>query len=556
MNALIGSAPMFRLSFAPLLAALFLAPALLFGQGSRSCAVNHTPPGDAEKAMDRHDLAAAEQIYTAALKQNPADIPATVGLIRAQLAGQQVESALTLARKALADHPHDPDVAAALGEVALRRGEPETALDSFLQAIKIDPCLPRVHLDLSRYLALGAMWASSRRQLDLAHSLAPADPAIRRAWDRANFEASTPQQRIARLEARLAAPDASPEEKAAAEKSIRYLQALGRGDCQPVGDLRSAAIRMEDISNGPALPNYAVGLDTYMNGKRKRLEIDSGASGILLSRGAALSAGLVPEAEVSAAGLGDKGARSTFVTHVDSLRIGSMEFRNCIVHVVEKRNILEVDGLIGPDVFRNYLVTLDIPARELRLAPLPAPPDQAPQPAGLATTGEGTEAQPALDTQPALHDRYIAPEMKNWARVYRIGHDLIFPTYLISPKGDPITPPRLFVMDTGAATPIISPDAARVVTHVEQDFHTHLRGVSGEVRDVLQADLLTIQFAGLRQQMRGTVSVDLSGISRDVGMEIGGFIAFPTLRDLTLTIDYRDNLVDVVYDPKHGSHPH
>lgn len=40
------------------------------------------------------------------------------------------------------------------------------------------------------------------------------------------------------------------------------------------------------------------------------------------------------------------------------------------------------------------------------------------------------------------------------------------------------------------------------------------------------------------------------------GVAISGIIGFPTLRELVISIDYRDNLVHVVYDPKKGYHAH
>jgi hypothetical protein len=51
-------------------------------------------------------------------------------------------------------------------------------------------------------------------------------------------------------------------------------------------------------------------------------------------------------------------------------------------------------------------------------------------------------------------------------------------------------------------------------------------------------------------------SEDTSSISRSIGVDISGFIGFPTLRELVVSIDYRDNLVHVVYDPTKGYHGH
>ena len=36
------------------------------------------------------------------------------------------------------------------------------------------------------------------------------------------------------------------------------------------------------------------------------------------------------------------------------------------------------------------------------------------------------------------------------------------------------------------------------------------------------------------------------GISRSLGIEIAGFLAYPTLKELIISIDYRDKLIHVV----------
>jgi hypothetical protein len=51
-------------------------------------------------------------------------------------------------------------------------------------------------------------------------------------------------------------------------------------------------------------------------------------------------------------------------------------------------------------------------------------------------------------------------------------------------------------------------------------------------------------------------SFDSALLSSDMGAELSGVIGFPTLRELVVSIDYRDNLVHVVYDPASGVHAH
>ena len=80
------------------------------------------------------------------------------------------------------------------------------------------------------------------------------------------------------------------------------------------------------------------------------------------------------------------------------------------------------------------------------------------------------------------------------------------------------------------------------------------KGINGEIQKVLVADKVTQGFADVRQVVSEMTSEDISSVSRSVGVDISGFIGFPTLRELVISIDYRDNLVRVVYDPKKGYH--
>jgi hypothetical protein len=129
-----------------------------------------------------------------------------------------------------------------------------------------------------------------------------------------------------------------------------------------------------------------------------------------------------------------------------------------------------------------------------------------------------------------------------------VGHQIIVPTMIGK------APVKLFVLDSGASTGLISPAAARLVSGVYGTDEMHVSGISGEVKKVSMANSVTISFAGVRQVLPDMVSIDTSNISRDDGVEISGFIGFPTLRQITLKLDYRDDLMYVSYDPKHSSY--
>jgi predicted aspartyl protease len=137
--------------------------------------------------------------------------------------------------------------------------------------------------------------------------------------------------------------------------------------------------------------------------------------------------------------------------------------------------------------------------------------------------------------------------MKDYTKVYRVGHDLILPASLNAEKV------KLFILDTGAWATTISPQAAREVTKVHNESSgLEVKGISGKVEKLYTANNITFRFANLAQKVDEVVAFDTSRISKDVGMEISGFIGAKTLDLLTIHIDYRDGLVKFEYDPNRG----
>ncbi|HEX9200375.1 MAG TPA: aspartyl protease family protein [Acidobacteriaceae bacterium] len=521
--------------------------------GKLTCTIDHRTPSEPEKALRARRFADAERLFGEALTAAPASSDAMAGLVRTTLAEDKLPEALALAIKFDKEHPSDPVLIDALGEVRFRRGEVQEAANAFIQSNKLDPCNGLTHFDVARYLNLSGMYLSSQRQLEIAHTLSPDNPQIERRWRTTHAIPRTPDQQLAFLRERVAnaPPSMTDEVKEGIQAAIKGIETREKGSCQLVSPVQETKLPIVPISNGVAQTQEDIqgaGLDVLFNGKRKRLEIDTGASGILLSRSAARNAGLVPELEIKSGGIGDEGLASAFVTHVDDIKVGSMEFKNCMVQVLEKSSALDIDGLIGPDVFRDYLVTLDIPGREVRIGPLPKRPDEAPsKPTGLATSD--VEETP-LSIADRAKDPYVAPEMKDWTPVFRAGHDLIFPTMIGN------APVKLFMMDTGAQHGMITPAAAREVTHVSGNTDMRVRGINGEVKNVMVADRVTITFARVQQMLPDMTAYDSSMLAHTAGVEISGLIGFPTLRELVISIDYRDNLVHVVYDPKKGFHAH
>jgi hypothetical protein len=140
-------------------------------------------------------------------------------------------------------------------------------------------------------------------------------------------------------------------------------------------------------------------------------------------------------------------------------------------------------------------------------------------------------------------DRYIAPEMANWTKVFRFQDMMLVPTFVND------SPSMLFGFDTGLFADILSLREARQLGKVNSQHLFGLKGLNGKVNKVYSAKA-TLRFAHLQQPSRKVDTLDLSLFSRSLGTEISGFLGFDTLRLLEIKLDYRDGLVDFEYDPK------
>jgi len=515
--------------------------------------------GDAFALYRRGDFAAALGTYNAILQAKPKSPDAYAGIIRCYLKQNKVEQAVQAADQALAN-VESPRVHTAHAEVLFRQGKINEADKEWVNVVNSGYPEPRAYLGLARVRNASAMYKTAATLLNKAHELDPSDPDIQELW----IESLPRRQRIKFLDESLASPNWDPAERASATS---YLQQLKDSEnnkdktCHLVSKVTSTETPLVRLFTDPThLRGY--GLSVEVNGHKSSLMLDTGASGILVKRAIAERAGVSKISETTVGGIGDKGRRNAFVGTADSIKIGELEFRNCSIEVMESRSVAEEQGLIGANVFEQFLVDIDFPGEKLKLSQLPQRPGEAAQTLGLKAEGSDTDdsvapeserdsnaAQakaPASPPTPAsfLQDRYIAPEMRTYTRLLRFGHELLIPTSIGN------VPPKLFLIDTGSLTNFISPSAAREVTKVSGDPDTIVKGLSGNVAKVFSANKAILQFGGLRQENQEMTSFDTTGISNSTGTEISGFLGFTTLRLLDIKIDYRDALVSFSYDPK------
>ena len=110
----------------------------------------------------------------------------------------------------------------------------------------------------------------------------------------------------------------------------------------------------------------------------------------------------------------------------------------------------------------------------------------------------------------------------------------------------------LFLLDTMVSSDnVLSERAGQQLSKVRSKDRVRIEGMSGNVNKVYSTAEATLRFGHLRQQNKNIVTLDLSDINRNEGVEISGFLGFDLLKMLEVKLDYRDGLVDFEYVPKH-----
>src|SRR5271165_4688342 len=338
----------------------------------------------ANRLVQSGNFADAIVMYQHALKTDPRLVPAQAGLVFAYVRDNQIDAASELAKSSLAAQPNSALLLATMGTVQYRLGEIPEAEASFLSAKKIDPNLVQAYLGLARVYRTALLYRRAYDMTMRAHELAPQDPDVQRAW----FNLLPRRERLKALEAYLASPHPEDAQGNAYLRSwLEYLKATNDQPvhaCKLVYNIESTQTQMQILlRDAQHIAGY--GLLVKINDRNQRLLLDTGASGILINRRAAEKAGLKRISTFQFSGIGDKGQRDAYFALADDVKIGDLEFKDCVVTVSEESMGLDEDGLIGADVFSSYVVDIDIPGSMLRLTPLPKRPDESAAQTSLAS---------------------------------------------------------------------------------------------------------------------------------------------------------------------------
>ena len=480
------------------------------------------PVEDAIARLREGKTQEAIELLRKTLGENPSSLRAAYLLSQTLLDLEKADEASEIVQKALALAPASADLLQTRGDIEFRAGAFTVAEMSYKKALQADGTHARAIYGLARVFQCASLNKTAVTLYRRASELDPGDADI--AGSYARFSATDAEQQAA-LEKYLAATRGAVRRRAQSLIARAALRKFlnGRQTNILVSPYQPNSIHMEVLLNGRTVHGLALKVGVG-DAKAVTLELDTGASGITITRRVAEKAQVVKIADMDLSGLGDERDPTGYVGFAERIRVGDVEFHNCVVHVSDRAFSADSEGLIGPNLFERFLVTLDFRKRELRLEPLPGP------------AWDGREP----------FDRYKGPELVGFSQVFRFGHELLIKTLVGESESG------LFLLDTGSSESLISPAVARNVAKVRGTGRFVMKGVSGKVQNLQSANEVTLAFAGYRQMIRDLLSVDFSGISRDAGTEVAGILGLPVLILFDLTIDYRDGAVKFVYDPPPG----
>jgi len=467
--------------------------------------------------------------YRLLLEKGHPSAKAHAGLVRSLLKLDQVQEAERESQQALESFPQSPMAHAARGDVYFRRALMDLAEREYQSARQIDNHCSRAILGLGRVYSAESKRNQARQLFAQAHALDPDDGDALYYW-----AIGLPYPQNAEALAKHLAEFRDDAEKERREREyLEFIRALaGRRIWIAARDIERSELKLETmlapvprggqmenqppLSSGLAMVPRGVGLRVKLNDTAaSTFLLDTGASGLTIGKKLAEKIGAMRLSGQSLEGLGNAGPASGYNAWVDKINIGDLEFHDCVVHVSVKNDMdgEGEDGLIGTDIFDQYLVTLDFPGRKLLLRPLP-------------TTAETSDDS----------DRGTGP----FSRILSFGHLLLLPT-----KAGPAAS-GLFIIDTGAHSDFISTALALQAGKLH-DSDAPVQGISGQVKDVRALDNVVLQFSGYNQISERLLTIDMHAQSKALGAEVSGLIGFPTWRKMRVIINYRDGLVDFFY---------
>lgn len=457
------------------------------------------PPTESQDPQEelfaaRYDRAA--ELYSKQLAEAPQKSELYYGLVKALIKAHRSKEAYAAAERAAQQTPQTAALLAAVGLADYRKGDLAKAEDDFRAALKLDPQYP------------GALQAYARAPKDPELMLAYAN-SLKGAKHIAELERIVEQldpasEMARRLRAHVA------NDKAEGDRKLRRL----------TSPYEASRLKMVPLMSGTR-GRIRYGVRVQLNGKEAvTLLLDTGASGIAVSPKMAKRAGLehLGAQTTEAKGIGNEKAQASLEYLAAEVRVGNVTFADYPVNTFRSAQSPDYDGLIGADVFKQFLVDLDFPKLEIRLEPRAGGPPST------------EDREDAADTPAA-----------GFHRAFRAGDNLALTTSM----NDKLT--GLFLVDSGSTVNAIDTATAKRAAHTSGDSLTTVRGVQGKVDKVSRADHVSLVFGGLRQDNADLIAFDMTPMGDEMGMGFAGILGLPVLGQLNVTIDYVEGTLKLEY---------
>ncbi|MEI9812907.1 MAG: aspartyl protease family protein [Acidobacteriota bacterium] len=280
----------------------------------------------------------------------------------------RLDPALREIRSALSSAPNDSRVLARLGDVLFLRANFDGAEEAYQTALRANQNEARGYWGLGRLASLNSRPVEAKRRFEEAFAHNPRDPEILLSYAEyapagdmrtdlwKKFLDNSPPSDIQRRE------DVAARLILATRLGGRLPMQIAAGARQPH--------RIPIINLGmPSGPRGLI-LKARINGSKPiRLLLDSGAEGIYVKERTARKLNLELLAETRVGGLGSSAHANGKLGLASRLAIEDLEFENSPVRVLDLEWLSEADGVMGTDVFKDFLIRVDSRRRVLELQP-------------------------------------------------------------------------------------------------------------------------------------------------------------------------------------------
>jgi len=428
----------------------------------------------------------------------------------------QISDAQRLIRSAIAASPADPQLLCLQGDVLFRQSKFDQAEEAYRAALTLSPRSARAHLGLGRLDQLRFRHKGAREHFVTAYHVDWRDPDIVLAYSRL-----VPDLEARKVLLRNFIALAPNEDRLQREDALARLEMEERLGTRAPGTLDSPykdyRLPLESFfaPNGEA---SGLLLKASINrGKPLRLLVDTGADGILVTSKAIRNLGLERLTQSQISGLGRQDAANGLVMLARTVEMDDFRLQDCVLQVVDGELAPGTDGIIGANVFQEFLIRLDARSKVLSLDPFSNRAEAAVRFSDPWLHYEG-EACRACD--------HLNP-------VFRVGHLLLLRARLDGRQDG------YFLLDSGSAYSAISPNLASSW----RGRTSHLVGARGSLDGASQLRPVRLDVGTARLADFSPVSFDFSGMSRQEGVEISGIVGFSAVSKAVVTINYRDGLV-------------